>query len=181
MGMVNTCMLFYHSPDYLPTISSPVKPAVRGSHVFLQPMHPLYANWTAMLQRTSNMHLSHHDVQVEPCWIGCYWPEHCLSKDKFGFFSYVIWADYILGTKPNHTHSSSSLFCVDRINNALHYSIDNIRWASNATNYWNRGPQTFSAGASSSCCVAYYGSLSTNSSVRRLYCQKIHMRWKFSV
>ena len=120
MCMVNTCMLTYHSPDYLPTVSVPVRPAVRGSHVIMQPMHPLYANWTAMLQRTSKVHLSHHNVQVEPCWTGCFWPEHCVSKDKFAFFSYVIWVDYILGTKPNHTHSSSSLFCVDRMNNALH-------------------------------------------------------------
>jgi hypothetical protein len=140
MRMTNECLLTYRSPDYLPEFAFPLRQARRGPHIIVQTLHPLYTNWAAMLQRTSTPHTTHHNVQVEPCWTGCFWPGHCVSKDKLAFFSYVIWVDYILGTKPNHSHSSSSLFCVDRINNALHYSIDNIRWASNATNFWNIGP-----------------------------------------
>ena len=142
MRMVNVCMLTYRSSDYDPTVSMPVRPALRGNHIIIQPLHPLYNNFSAMLQRTSNPQGSHHNVQVEPCWTGCFWPGFCITKDRYAFFSYTIWVDHILGTKPNHTHSSSSQFCVDRINNALHYSVDNIRWASNATNFWNRAPQT---------------------------------------
>jgi hypothetical protein len=150
MRMTDECLLTYRSPDYLPEIAVPLRPAARGSHIFIQTLHPLFANWAAMLQRTSATHLSHHNVQVESCWEDSFWPGHCDSKDEFAFFSYVTWVDYILGTKPNRSHSSSSLFCVDRVNVALHYSIDNIRWASNATNFWNKGPQTSSSATSSS-------------------------------
>jgi hypothetical protein len=147
MRLVNECMLTYSSPDYkLPTS---VRPALRGSHIILQSSHSLYTNWAAMVQRTSAPHMSRHDVQIEPGWTGCFWPGHCNSKDKCAFFSYVIWLDHILGTKPNHTRSSASQFCVDRVNNALHYSIDDIRWASDATNFWNKGPRPSSYVSSS--------------------------------
>ena len=150
MRMVNDCMLTYRSPDYDPTVSMPVRPALRGKYVIIQASHPLYTNFTAMLQRTSNPLGSHHNVQVEPCWTGCFWPGLCINKDKYAFFSFTIWLDHVLGTKPNHTHSSSSQFCVDRINNALHYSIDNTRWASNVTNFWNKASRTYNTMVASS-------------------------------
>ena len=42
---------------------------------------------------------------------------------NYAFFSYVIWLDHVLGTKTQHAHSSTSQLCVDRTNNALHYSF----------------------------------------------------------
>jgi len=127
MRMVNDCMLTYRSPDYHLTVSMPVRPALRGSHIIMQASHPSYTNFTAMHHRTSNPQWSYHNVQVEPGWTGCFWPGVCVNMDKYVFYSYVIWLDHVLCTKPNHTHSSASQFCSDRINNALHYSIDNIR------------------------------------------------------
>ena len=88
MRMVNDCMLAYRSPDYDPTVSMPVRPALRGKYVIIQASHPLYTNFTAMLQRTSNPLGSHHNVQVEPCWTGCFWPGLCINKDKYAFFSF---------------------------------------------------------------------------------------------
>jgi len=80
-----------------------------------------------MHQRTSNPERSHHKVQVEPGWTGCFGPGQCVNnRNKYALFSNVICLNHVLDTKPNHTHSSASQFSVDRIDNALHYSIDNI-------------------------------------------------------
>ena len=46
--------------------------------------------------------------------------------------------DAVVGTKPNHSHSSSSNFHVDRFNNCLHYTIDNVRWTDSGNFFKNK-------------------------------------------
>jgi len=74
MRMVHDCMLTYRSPDHDLTVSMPVRPALRGSHINMQASHPSYTTFTAMHHRTSNPQRSHHNVEVEPGWTGCFWP-----------------------------------------------------------------------------------------------------------
>ena len=145
MRLYDGALQAYISVDY---DQSPLRANARSNRgdSVINPSHPLLNNYTGMVNRTirdkdvaTNSHAN--DVHMEPCWNGFYCIGVSNSKDKFAFASYVMYLDQVLGTKPNHSHtSSSSMFAVDRTNNNLHYSIDNIRWASAATNFHNRSP-----------------------------------------
>jgi hypothetical protein len=100
--------------------------------------HPIYTNYSGMLTRANTDDVSESDIYIDPAWVGFHHPSHVTLMDKYGFCSYAMWMCAALGTKPNHTHSSSSNFHVDRYNNCLHYTIDNVRWTDSGTNYKNK-------------------------------------------
>ena len=100
--------------------------------------HPLFSNFAALLNRIHTLG-SHKAVCVDPAFIGTQFPAaSCPAMDKCAFAAFVLDLDDILGSKPNVSHSSSSYNCLDRYNNFLHYTIDNMRWADSATNFQNK-------------------------------------------
>ena len=139
-GLLDRCLLASISPDYN---ESPIKmdgrlgKATRGNTV-LNRAHGLYTNYTGMKSRSCIQISDTSATVMEPGWLGFCYPPAIPVIDKYGFCSYVLFSVYVLGTKPNEKHSSSSHFCVDRINNRLHYTIDNIRFTDNSTNFTNK-------------------------------------------
>ena len=111
--------------------------ATRGNTV-INIAHGLHTNYTGM-KSISCIQISDTSATVmEPGWLGLCYPPAIPVIDKYGFCAYVLFSVHVLGTKPNEKHSSSSHFCVDRINNRLHYTIDNIRFTDNSTNFTNK-------------------------------------------
>ena len=103
-----------------------------------------------MLNRANTDEASESDISVDPAWLGFHYPSHVSLMDKYSFTSYGIWMSSALGSKPNHTHSSSSNFHVERYNNSLHYTIDNIRWTDSGTNFKNKTHQTATSSSTTS-------------------------------
>ncbi len=138
MQLVGLAGSLYKSPDYN---TAPLKTNTKGIST-RNASHPLHGNWLGMLTRTTGGHNNpsntHYNVQVEPAWNGLYLPGSSNTKDKFAFMTYTLFMDTFLGTKPNFKHTSSAEFHVDRSNNMLHYSTDNVRFASAALNYHNK-------------------------------------------
>ena len=139
-NILDGCLLAWKSPDYH---ESPIRLDGRvGKHTLgntvINRLHGLYNNYNAMKSRSYIQASDTSATCMEPGWIGFCYPPAVPITDKYGVCSYILYMVHVLGTKPNEGHSSSSHFCVDRINNCLHYTVDNVRFTDNATNVGNK-------------------------------------------
>ena len=146
---LETCLVQYRSPgDNSPLLrrdgrytlnptlntssSHPLTPTVINRD------HSTYSTWAGMINRINGTP-THCNVVTDPGWEGTHFLAGQNSTlDKYAWVSFSLHIDFLLGAKPNGLHTSSNNFHLDRINNELHYTIDNIRWADSATNHFNK-------------------------------------------
>ena len=135
---LDSCIMQYISPGYSEPILHLDGRRLNSKIAVVHREHPLFSNFAALLNRIHTLG-SHKAVCVDPAFIGTQFPAaSCPAMDKYAFTAFVLALDTILGSKPNVSHSSSSYNCLDRYNNFLHYTIDNMRWADSATNFQNK-------------------------------------------
>ncbi len=140
LNKLDGCILAWKSTDYHESqirLDGRVGKHTLGKTV-INRLHGLYNHYNAMKSISYIQASDTSATFMEPGWIGFFFPPAVPITDKYGVCSYILYMVHVLGTKPNEGHSSSSHFCVDRINNHLHYTVDNVRFTDNATNFGNK-------------------------------------------